>query len=145
MSTVIANNITSTSDDGHAVEIHISQDSELVSEGGLATVGNSVVKLGTVKGYCTCFFMSTNVFHPGIDTATLNITGFTDVGTGNLRYAHTNNYVAVDDYIGLPNDGNYGKTYADINATSSAEQFSHTENNSVSDSVLACGFAGELA
>ncbi len=108
-------------------------------------IANNTISFGAIKGYCTCFFMSTNVFHPGIDTATLNITGFTDVGTGNLRYAHTNNYVAVDDYIGLPNDGNYGKTYADLNATSSAEQLCFTENNSASDSVMSCAFGGELA
>ena len=143
MSTVVANTITST--DGGAIETHISQDSEFVSEGGASTVANNTISFGAIKGYCTCFFMSQNAFLPDIVTATLNITGFTDVGTGNLRYSHTNNYVAVDDYMGYPNDGNYGKTYADLNATSSAEQFSHTENNSVSDSVLACGFAGELA
>ena len=139
MSTVIANSITSL--DGGAIETHISQDSEFVSEGGASTVANNTISFGTLKGYCTCFFMSNN----NITGLTLNVSGVTDQGTGNPRYAHINNYVAVDDYIGLPNDGNYGKTYADLNSTSTADQFTHTENNSLSDSVLACGFTGELA
>ena len=143
MSTVVANTITST--DGGAIETHISQDSEFVSEGGASTVANNTISFGLVKGYSTCFFMSQNLFKPDIVSATLNITGFTDVGTGNLRYAHTNNYVAVDDYMGYPNDGNYGKTYADLNATDTAEQFGFTVNNSVSDSVMSCAFGGELA
>ena len=142
MSTVIANSITSL--DGGAIETHISQDSEFVSEGGASTVANNTISFGTLKGYCTCFFMSNNSIQPDEDFATFNISSVGDQGTGNPRYAHVNNYVAVDDYIGLPNDGNYGKTYADVNATSSADQFSHTEDNSVSDSVLQCAFSGEL-
>ena len=143
MSTVVANTITST--DGGAIETHISQDSEFVSEGGASTVANNTISFGAIKGYCTCFFMSQNVFQPGLNIANFNITGFTDVGTGNLRYSHTNNYVAVDDYMGYPNDGNYGKSYADLNATDTAEQLSFTEDNSASDSVLSCAFGGELA
>ena len=143
MSTVIANSITSL--DGGAIETHISQDSEFVSEGGASTVANNTISFGTLKGYCTNFFMSNNSIHPNEDFATFNISGVTDQGTGNPRYAHVNNYVAVDDYLGFPNDGNYGKTYADLNATSTADQFSHTEDNSLSDSVLQCAFTGELA
>ena len=143
MSTVIANSITST--DGGAISTHISQNSEFVSEGGASVVANNTISFGTLKGYCTNFFQSTNTIHPDEGFATFNVSGVTDVGTGNIRYAHVNNYVAADDYIGLPNDGNYGKTYADLNSTSSAEQFTHTENNSVSNSVLSCGFTGELA
>ena len=143
MSTVIANSITSL--DGGAIETHISQDSEFVSESGASTVANNTISFGTLKGYCTCFLQSNNTIQPDIDVATFNVSGVTDVGTGNIRYAHVNNYVAVDDYIGLPNDGNYGKTYADLNATSTADQFAHTENNSVSDTALACAFTGELA
>ena len=143
MSIVIANSITST--DAGAVNTHISQDSEFVSEGGASVVANNTISFGTLKGYCTCFFMSDNSIQPDEEFATFNVSGVTDVGTGNIRYAHVNNYVATDDYIGLPNDGNYGKTYADLNATSTAEQFPHTENNSVSDSVLQCAFTGELA
>ena len=143
MSIVIANSITST--DGGAVNTHISQDSEFVSEGGASVVANNTISFGTLKGYCTNFFQSNNSIQPDEEFATFNVSGVTDVGTGNIRYAHVNNYVATDDYIGLPNDGNYGKTYADLNATSTAEQFTHTENNSVSDSVLQCAFTGELA
>ena len=143
MSIVIANSITST--DGGAVNTHISQDSEFVSEGGASVVANNTISFGTLKGYCTNFIQSNNSIQPDEEFATFNVSGVTDVGTGNIRYAHVNNYVAADDYIGLPNDGNYGKTYADLNATSTAEQFTHTENNSVSDSVLQCAFTGELA
>ena len=143
MSIVIANSITST--DGGAISTHISQDSEFVSEGSASVVANNTISFGTLKGYCTNFFQSNNSIQPDEEFATFNVSGVTDVGTGNIRYAHVNNYVAVDDYIGLPNDGNYGKTYADLNATSTAEQFTHTENNSVSNSVLSCGFTGELA
>ena len=143
MSIVIANSITST--DGGAISTHISQNSEFVSEGGASVVANNTISFGTLKGYCTCFFQSNNTIQPDVAVATFNVSGVTDVGTGNIRYAHVNNYVAVDDYIGFPNDGNYGKTYADLNATSTAEQFTHTENNSVSDSVLQCAFTGELA
>ena len=143
MSTVIANSITSL--DGGAIETHISQDSEFVSESGASTVANNTISFGTLKGYCTCFFMSDNSIEPNEGFATFNISGVTDQGTGNPRYAHVNNYVAVDDYIGFPNDGNYGKTYLDPNATSSADQFCHTENNSVSDTVAQCAFTGELA
>ncbi len=143
MSIVVANNITSI--DGSAVETHISQDSEFVSEGGLSTVVNNTLSFGALKGYCTNFFMSDNSIEPNEGFATFNISGVTDQGTGNPRYAHVNGYVAVDDYIGIPNDGNYGKTYVDLNATSSADQFCHTENNSVSDTVAQCAFAGELA
>ena len=143
MSIVIANSITST--DGGAVNTHISQDSEFVSEGSASVVANNTISFGTLKGYCTGFFQSNNSIQPDEEFATFNVSGVTDVGTGNIRYAHVNNYVATDDYIGLPNDGNYGKTYADLNATSTAEQFTHTENNSVSDSVLQCAFTGELA
>ena len=143
MSIVIANSITST--DGGAISTHISQDSEFVSEGSASVVANNTISFGTLKGYCTNFFQSNNSIQPDEEFATFNVSGVTDVGTGNIRYAHVNNYVATDDYIGLPNDGNYGKTYADLNATSTAEQFTHTENNSVSDSVLQCAFTGELA
>ena len=89
--------------------------------------------------------MSNNSIQPNESFATFNISGVTDQGTGNPRYAHVNNYVAVDDYLGFPNDGNYGKTYADLNATSTADQFTHTEDNSLSDSVLQCACTGELA
>ena len=89
--------------------------------------------------------MSDNSIEPNVDLSTFNISGVTDQGTGNPRYAHVNNYVAVDDYIGFPNDGNYGKTYLDPNATSSAEQFCFTEDNSAHDSVMACTWGGELA
>ena len=143
MSTVITNSITSL--DGGAIETHISQDSEFVSEGGASVVANNTISFGTLKGYCTCFFMSDNSIQPDEGFATFNISGVTDQGTGNPRYAHINNYVAVDDYLGIPNDGNYGKTYADLNSTSTADQFSHTENNSVSDTALQCAFSGELA
>ena len=144
MSTVVANSIISL-DGGGAIQTHISQDSEFVSEGGASVVANNTISFGTLKGYCTNFFQSNNSIQPDEGFATFNVSGVTDVGTGNIRYAHVNNYVATDDYIGLPNDGNYGKTYADLNATSTAEQFTHTENNSVSDSVLQCAFTGELA
>ena len=143
MSTVITNSITSL--DGGAIETHISQDSEFVSEGGASVVANNTISFGTLKGYITCFLMSNNSIQLSEELGTFNISGVTDLGTGNPRYSHINNYVAVDDYIGLPNDGNYGKTYVDVNATSSADQFTHTEDNSLSDSVLACGFTGELA
>ena len=143
MSTVITNSITSL--DGGAIETHISQDSEFVSEGGASVVANNTISFGTLKGYCTNFFQSNNSIQPDEGFATFNVSGVTDVGTGNIRYAHVNNYVATDDYIGLPNDGNYGKTYADLNATSTADQFAHTEDNSVSDTALACAFTGELA
>ena len=142
MSTVIANSITSL--DGGAIETHISQDSEFVSEGGAKVIANNTISFGTLKGYCTGFFQSNNSIQPDEEFATFNVSGVTDVGTGNIRYAHVNNYVAVDDYIGFPNDGNYGKTYVDLNATSTADQFCHTENNSVSDTVAQCAFAGEL-
>ena len=143
MSTVVANSITSV--DGGGIDTHISQDSEFVSEGGAKVIANNTISFGTLKGYCTCFSQSGDIVILPFDIGTFNISGITDVGTGNIRYAHVNNYVAVDDYIGLPNDGNYGKTYADLNSTSSAEQFTHTENNSVSDTVAQCAFAGELA
>ena len=143
MSIVIANSITST--DGGAISTHISQDSEFVSEGSASVVANNTISFGTLKGYCTGFFQSNNSIQPDEEFATFNVSGVTDVGTGNIRYAHVNNYVATDDYIGLPNDGNYGKTYADLNATSTADQFAHTEDNSVSDTALACAFTGELA
>ena len=143
MSIVVANNITSI--DGSAVETHISQDSEFVSEGGLSTVVNNTLSFGALKGYCTNFFMSDNSIEPNVDLATFNISGVTDQGTGNPRYAHVNNYVAVDDYIGFPNDGNYGKTYLDPNATSTADQFSFTEDASAADTVHQCAFTGELA
>ena len=43
MSTVIANSITSL--DGGAIETHISQDSEFVSESGASTVANNTILL----------------------------------------------------------------------------------------------------
>ena len=143
MSTVITNSITSVN--GGGVETHISQNSEFVSEGGAVTVANNTISFGTLKGYCTNFFMSTNDIQPEEDLATFNISGVTDNSTGNPRYAHINNYIAVDDYLGFPNDGNYGKTYADLNSTSTADQFSFNEGNSAQDTVHQCAFTGELA
>ena len=143
MSTVVANSITSV--DGGGIDTHISQDSEFVSEGGAKVIANNTISFGTLKGYCTCFFMSDNSIEPNEGFATFNISGVTDQGTGNPRYAHVNNYVAVDDYIGFPNDGNYGKTYLDPNATSTADQFSFTEDASAADTVHQCAFTGELA
>ena len=143
MSTVIANNITSI--DGGSIETHISKDSEFVSEGGTSVVANNTISFGTLKGYCTGFFQSNNTIQPGESISLFNVSGVTDQDTGHIRYAHVNNYIAVDDYLGLPIDGNYGKTYADLNSTSTSDQFTHTENNSTSDSVLQCAFTGELA
>ena len=143
MSTVVANSITSV--DGGGIDTHISQDSEFVSEGGAKVIANNTISFGTLKGYCTCFSQSGDIVILPFDIGTFNISGITDVGTGNIRYAHVNNYVAVDDYIGFPNDGNYGKTYLDPNATDTADMLDHAENDAVSDMVACIGFSGELA
>ena len=92
MSTVVANSIISL-DGGGAIQTHISQDSEFVSEGGASVVANNTISFGTLKGYCTNFFQSNNSIQPDEGFATFNVSGVTDVGTGNIRYAHVNNYV----------------------------------------------------
>ena len=143
MSTIVANNITSL--DGGAVNTHISEDTEFVSEGGASTVASSTLTLGLIKEYLTCYLQSQDIISPDQDFATFNMSSISDVSTGKIRVTHVNNYNAVDQYQAYPNSGNYGKTYADLNSTSTADQLSHTENNSTSDSVLQCAFTGELA
>ena len=143
MSTIIANNITSL--DGGAVNTHISEDTEFVSEGGASTVASSALTLGLIKEYLTCYLQNQDLIAPDQDFATFNISSLSDVSTGKLRITHVNNYVAVDGYHGYPNTGNYGKTYLDPNATNTADMFDHGENDAVSDMVACIGFSGELA
>ena len=143
MSTIIANNITSL--DGGAVNTHISEDTEFVSEGGASTVASSALTLGLIKEYLTCYLQSQDIISPDQDFATFNMSSITDVSTGKIRVTHVNNYNAVDQYQAYPNSGNYGKSYIDCNSTDTAEQLDHTEDNSVSDMVSCMGFSGELA
>ena len=53
MSTIVANNITSL--DGGAVNTHISEDTEFVSEGGASTVASNTLTLGLIKEYLSHF------------------------------------------------------------------------------------------
>ena len=101
--------------------------------------------LGLIKEYLTCYLQSNDTIAPDQDFATFNMSSISDVSTGKIRVTHVNNYNAVDQYQAYPNSGNYGKTYIDCNATDTAEQLDHTEDNSVSDMVSCMGFSGELA
>ena len=143
MSTIIANNIKSL--DGGAVNTHISEDTEFVSEGGASTVASNTLTLGLIKEYLTCYLQSNDTIAPDQDFATFNMSSISDVSTGKIRVTHVNNYNAVDQYQAYPNSGNYGKTYLDPNATNTADMLDHAENDAVNDMVACIGFSGELA
>lgn len=143
MSIVIANSITSL--DGGAVNTHISEDTEFVSEGGASTVASNTLTLGLIKEYLTCYLQSNDTISPDQDFATFNMSSISDVSTGKIRVTHINNYNATDTYQAYPNTGNYGKTYIDCNATNTADMLDHGEDNSVSDMIACMGFSGELA
>ena len=143
MSTVIANSITSL--DGGAVNTHISEDTEFVSEGGATTLASSTLTLGLIKEYLTCYFQNTDQIAPDQTFATLNVSSISDTSTGRIQITHVNNYNATDTYQAYPNTGNYGKTFIDCNATNTADMYDHGEDNSVSDMIACFGFSGELA
>ena len=71
MSTVIANSIKSL--DGGAVNTHISEDTEFVSEGGATTVASNTLTLGLIKEYLTCYLQSNDTIIAQIKTLQLLI------------------------------------------------------------------------
>ena len=143
MSTIIANNITSI--DGGAINTHISEDTEFVSEGGASTVASSTLTLGLIKEYLTCYLQNQNFLAPDPNTATFNISSVADTTDGTITITHVNNYNAANTYQAYPNTGNYGKTNIMTSSTSSAVMYDHGEDNSLSDMVACVGFSGELA
>ena len=96
MSTVIANSITSL--DGGAVNTHISEDTEFVSEGGATTVASNTLTLGLIKEYLTCYLQSNDTIAPDQTFATLNVSSISDTSTGRIQITHVNNYNATDTY-----------------------------------------------
>ena len=109
---------------------------------GAGNITTTPVQKGLIKGFCVFFKQSDNTFGD-----TFNLSSVADGGTGRVDYTHTNPYTAADTYIALPNDGNYGYTKIapqDLETTS-CQQTSHTNGDSLSDAVMASAFGGDLA
>ena len=116
MSTVkSANSITSL--DGGAVNTHISEDTEFVSDGGATTVASNTLTLGLIKEYLTCYGSEVHEDCSRSNFCNCNVSSISDTSTGRIQITHVNNYNATDTYHAYPNTGNYGKTFIDCNAT----------------------------
>ena len=84
MSTVIANSIKSL--DGGAVNTHISEDTEFVSEGGATTVASNTLTLGLIKEYQLVTFRIMIRLLQIRDLQLLMCPVFLMCGTGKIRY-----------------------------------------------------------
>ena len=138
MSNLLVQNIKHTN---NTTSMSIDTSGQVTIRGeGSATTTN--LQKGSIKGFCVIFKQSDNSVGD-----TFNLSSVADGGTGRINYTHINPYKADDGYIAIPNDGNYGHTMIapqDL-TTTACSQFSYTDSHSLSDTVMAAAFGGELA
>ena len=109
---------------------------------GAGNVTTTPIQKGLIKGFSVIFKQSDNS-----SGDTFNLSSVTDASTGKINYAHANPYISDDGYIAIPNDGNYGYTMIapqDL-TTTACSQFSFSTGDSLSDTVMAAAFGGDLA